>query len=60
MLGREPVYLVNENPEHLIEWSIKVLTEKQEAIVRCFEVTPISFRFSDAFSLGEKAVEALG
>ena len=31
--GREPVYLVGENPERLIEWFIKVWIEKQEAVV---------------------------
>ena len=31
-LSKEPVYLVNENPERLIERFIEVLTEKQEAI----------------------------
>ena len=31
-LSKEPVYLVDENPERLIERFIKVLTEKQEAI----------------------------
>ena len=32
-LGKEPVYLVDENPKRLIERFIKVRTEKQEAIV---------------------------
>ena len=31
-LSKEPVYLVEENPERLIERFIEVLTEKQEAI----------------------------
>ena len=31
-LSKEPVYLVDENPERLIEWFIEVLSEKQEAI----------------------------
>ena len=30
--GKEPVYLVDEKPKHLIERFIKVLTDKQEAI----------------------------
>ena len=33
ILSKGPVYLVDENPERLIERFIKVLTEKQEAIV---------------------------
>ena len=32
-LGKEPVYLVDENPKRLIERFIKVLTEKQQTIV---------------------------
>ena len=32
-LGKEPVYLVDVNPERLLERFIKVLTEKQYAIV---------------------------
>ena len=32
-LSKEPVYLVDEKPKRLIERFIKVLTEKQEAIV---------------------------
>ena len=32
-LGKEPVYLVDGNPERLTEQFIKVLTEKREAIV---------------------------
>ena len=32
-LGKDPVYLVDENPEHLIERFIRVLTQKQEVIV---------------------------
>ena len=32
-LSKEPVYLVDENPEGLIERFIEVLVEKQEAIV---------------------------
>ena len=32
-LSKEPVYLVDEKPESLIERLINVLTEKQEAIV---------------------------
>ena len=31
-LSKEPVYLVDENPERLIQQFIEVLTEKQEAI----------------------------
>ena len=31
-LSKEPVYLVDEKPERLIERFIEVLTEKQEAI----------------------------
>ena len=31
-LSKEPVYLVDENPNRLIERFIEVLTEKQEAI----------------------------
>ena len=31
-LSKEPVYLVDENPEGLIERFIEILTEKQEAI----------------------------
>ena len=33
ILSKDPVYLVNENPERLTERFIKILTEKQEAIV---------------------------
>ena len=33
ILSKEPVYLVDENPERLIERFIEVLTEKQKAIV---------------------------
>ena len=32
-LSKEPLYLVDENPEGLIERFIEVLVEKQEAIV---------------------------
>ena len=32
-LSKEPVYLVNENPQLSIERSIKALTEKEQAIV---------------------------
>ena len=32
-LSKEPVYLVDENPEGLIERFIEVLVEKQEVIV---------------------------
>ena len=32
-MSKEPVHLVNENPERLIEQFIDVLTGKQEAIV---------------------------
>ena len=32
-LGKEPVYLVDKNPESMTERFTKVLTEKQEAIV---------------------------
>ena len=33
ILSKDPAYLVDENPERLIERHIEVLTEKQEAIV---------------------------
>ena len=32
ILSKEPAYLVDENPERLIERFIEVLTEKQEAM----------------------------
>ena len=33
MSKEEPVYLVDKNPEHLLEQFIEVLTEKQKATV---------------------------
>ena len=45
-LSKEPVYLVDEDPERLIELFIKVLTEKQEVIVAdAFKQHPYSSDF---------------
>ena len=62
-LSKEPVYLVDENPEGLIERFIEVLVEKQEAIVTDAlkqHPYPSDFQKGRAMEENERTMKAMG
>ena len=47
-LSKEPEYLVDENPERLVERFIEAVTEAKSNRCRCFKATSISLRLPNA------------